>query len=419
MSAMAKRIQDLVIGGGVIGVNCAHALADVGRSVVLIERGDICSGCSHGNAGWIAACHSLPIPGPGLVTQTLKWMLRGDSPLYIKPTLRPIMLAWLWRFFRQCNQDAARRGLVALAALHQEVTPATKDLVERYGLNCEFQHRGNLYVFRQEKKLAKAEKDRQLMSEYGIDGILLNRDEVLQREPALDPTVCGGIFYPIDADMVPDRFVEELAERLPAMGVRLYTGIEVNGFIASTGGKVRSVMTTAGEFQPDTIVLAAGAWSTKLAKQLGISIPMQPGKGYSITYGAQPGTPSLPLSLGDVKVGASPWKNTFRLAGTMELAGLQLKINQQRVDAIVRGAKQYLPEFKAENVLEVWTGMRPLCSDALPVIGAAAAIPNVFFATGHAMLGLTQAVVTGKLIAQLIMGQSPSVAVEPFSPDRF
>ena len=181
---MAERVQDLVIGGGIIGVNCAHALAEAGRSVVLIEKGDICSGCSHGNSGWIAPCHSLPIPGPGLVMQALKWMLRGDSPLYIKPTLRPTMLAWLWRFFRQCNQDAARRGLVALAALHREVTQATKVIVHRYDLDCEFQHRGNLCVFRSEENLAKAEQERVLMADYGIEGMLLDRDEVLRREPA-------------------------------------------------------------------------------------------------------------------------------------------------------------------------------------------------------------------------------------------
>jgi len=103
MASMVEHVEDLVIGGGVVGLNCAHALADAGRSVLVVEKYQICSGCSHGNMGWIAPCHSFPIPGPGLVAQTLKWMLRGDSPLYIKPTLRPAMLGWLWRFFRNCT----------------------------------------------------------------------------------------------------------------------------------------------------------------------------------------------------------------------------------------------------------------------------------------------------------------------------
>jgi len=166
-------------------------------------------------------------------------------------------------------------------------------------------------------------------------------------------------------------------------------------------------------------VLAAGAWSTRLARQLGVAIAMQPGKGYSLTYAAQDGTPSIPLYLGDVKVGVSPWQETFRLGGTMELAGLQLRINRQRVEAVVSGAKLFLPSFRADNLQKVWTGMRPVCSDTLPVIGPSSAAPNVFFATGNAMLGVTQSVVTGRIVAQLIQGETPSVPVAPFSPDRF
>jgi len=416
---MAERVQDLVIGGGVIGVNCAHALADAGRDVALIEKNRICSGCSHGNAGWISPSHSLPIPTPGLVTQTLKWMLRGDSPLYIKPTLRPSMLGWLWRFFRQCNHEAEVRGLAALAALHQQVPVLSRQIVERYGLDCEFSHRGNLYVYLDEQKLAHAEEELALLREHGIEGTLLGRSEVLEREPAVTPAIAGGIFYPHDADMVPHQFVKGLAEQLPRMGVRIITGADVGGFVRSADGTVRGITASNGEIRADSIVLAAGAWTTKLARELGVRLSMQPGKGYSITYGAQPGTPAGPLYLVDSKIGVTPWRNTFRLAGTMELAGLQLEINQRRVAAIERGAKSHLPGFQAENVQEVWTGMRPLCSDALPVIGPSVKAPNVYFATGHAMLGLTESVVTGRLIAQLILGQTPDVPLEPFSPDRF
>ena len=416
---MAERVQDLVIGGGVIGVNCAHALADAGRSVVLVEKGDICGGCSHGNAGWIAPCHSLPIPAPGLVSQTLKWMLRGDSPLYIKPTLHPVMLAWLWRFFRKCNRNAAMEGLVALSALHREVVPATRDLIARYGLDCQFQHRGNLYVFRDEKNLEKAEQERTLMAPYGITSSRLTREEVLHREPVLAPSICGGIFYDVDADFVPDQFVKALAGHLPGMGVRLLAGVTVDGLMQSGDGNVAIVKTSSGEFRPETVILAAGVWSTAMARRLGIRIPLQAGKGYSITYASQPGMPSVPLNLGDVKVGVTPWANTFRLAGTMELAGLQLAINQKRVDAIKRGVMQYLPGFRDVDAMETWTGMRPLCSDSLPIIGPSRSAPNVIFATGHAMLGMTQSVITGRLVTELVMGQPPSVPLEAFSPDRF
>ena len=419
MHIMGETVQDLVIGGGVIGINCAHALADAGRSVVLIEKGKVCSGCSHGNAGWIAPCHSLPIPGPGLVAQTLKWMLRGDSPLHIKPTLHPTTLAWLWRFFRKCNRTAALQGLESLATINREVVSATRDIVDRYELDCQFRHRGNLYVFRKEKYFRQALSELALMETQGITGTPLNRDQVLEREPTLTPNLCGGIFYDVDADFVPDRFVKALSERLPAMGVRVMTDVAVRGMTQSSNGNVSIVDTTRGSFKAEHVVLAAGAWSTAMARSLGVHIPMQAGKGYSLTYKAQPGLPTRPIYLCDVKIGFTPWNESFRLAGTMEIAGMQPTINRHRIDAIKRGATQFMPGYRDEGTIETWAGMRPLCSDALPIIGTSCAAPNVVFATGHAMLGMTQGVMTGRLVAELLTGQPPSIPLEPFSPDRF
>jgi len=422
-SPPSQRVQDLVIGGGVIGVACAHALADAGRSVVILEKGDICSGCSQGNAGLISASHTMPIPVPGLVKQSLKWMLKGDSPLYIKPTLRPSMLAWMWRFFRSCNHDAALRGRDALAALHQQVVTTTQAIVERYGLDCELSQRGLLNAFISEQKFAAGREEAELLNEVGIETQTLDRDEVHRREPVLDPAVCGGIFYPADADVIPDRFVMELAKHLPGMGVKFVTDTTVEGFerggSGGSAGKVTRVKTSGDDFEPENVILAAGAWSTRLARILGVHICLEPAKGYNITFPAQAGLPSVPTLMADVKIGSTPWKNTVRLAGTMELAGLQRKINPVRVEALVRGAQRFLPHFEAKDRISVWTGMRPLSSDALPIIGKTRAAANLYFATGHAMLGLTQAVVTGKLIAELVTGQTPSVPLEPFSPDRF
>jgi D-amino-acid dehydrogenase len=307
--------------------------------------------------------------------------------------------------------------LQALAELNRQVVPLTRELVERYGLDCQYEQRGITYVFRTEAGFEKGIRECELLHEHGIPGEILQREAVHTREPVLSDDVCGGVFYPGEADCVPDQFVKQLAARLPQLGVRILTDTEVERFEVS-GREITAVATSAGTIQPENVILAAGSWTLVQARKLGLQLPMEPGKGYSVTLRRQPGIPKQPLNLSEAKVGVTPWQDTIRFAGTMELAGLQLKINQRRVDAIIREAKRFLPQFQAEDVLETWTGMRPMCSDGLPIIGRTSKLKNLFLATGHGMLGLTQAVVTGRLVADLVTSQRPLVPVEPFSPDR-
>ena len=415
---MSKRIQDVVIGAGVVGVNCAYQLAAAGRDVLLIDKGEVCSGCSHGNMGWVTPCHSSPIPGPGLVTQTLKWMLRGDSPLYIKPTLRPSLWAWLWRFYRHCNETAALLGLQALAEMNRHVVPLTQELIDQLDLQCAFKKRGVLYVFRTEPGLAKGVRECELLREHGIPSEVLNADEVRRREPAIVHDIAGGINFPSEADLVPDLFVKSLADQLPNLGVQMRMNTMVDEFDRS-GRRINAVITAEERIEADNIILAAGSWTLLFAKQLGLRLSIQPGKGYSITFPQQPGAPTVPMNLAEHKVAVTPWEQTVRFGGTMELAGLQLSINQRRVDAILRAAKQYFPDFQAQDVLEVWTGMRPVTSDDLPIIGRSGRYDNLILATGHGMLGVTQSVVTARMVADTLTGREPLVRTKAFSPDRF
>lgn len=415
---MPEHIQDVVIGGGAIGVCCAEALASAGRDVVLLEQHAFASGCSHGNAGWVTPCHSLPIPGPGLVGQSLKWMFRNDSPLYIKPTLRPSMLAWLWRFYRHCNEKRQRRGLAAMAALNEHVVPLTTGLVDRYTLDCEFQPRGLHYAFLTEAGFQKGQRECELLNEHGIPGELLSREQLLQKEPVLVSDVVGGAFYPAEADFVPDRFVKQLAARLPGLGVEIRTGCRVTGW-STRGRRIEQIDTTGAPLIPETVIMAAGAWTGPLLRRLGLRLPLEPAKGYSITLDRQDGIPRLPLNVSESKFGVTPWKHGVRLAGTLELAGLQREINQPRVEAIIRSARAALPGFAAEGVQEVWTGMRPLAADGLPIIGSSHRCSNLVLATGHGMLGLTQAAVTGHLVKDIVTATTPLTDLAPFSPDRF
>ena len=412
-----KRIQDLVLGAGAVGVNCALALAESGRDVAIVDRSFPCAECSYGNAGWITPCHSLPIPGPGLVTQTLKWMLQSDAPLYIKPSLRPSVLRWLWRFYRHCNAEAQHRGLSAMAALNQHVVPLTRELINRYQLECTFNQRGILYAFGTEKGLEKGTRERDLLDAHGIEGTLLTRDEVLAKEPALKEDLVGGVYYPQEADCIPDRFVTQLADQLPSLGVHCHYQTSVNQLHVS-GQSISKVETSAGMFQPENVVIAVGAWSVQLARKLGVQLSIQPGRGYSITVRQQPGLPRIPINLSEAKVAVTPWENKVRIAGTMELAGFDAPVNQKRMEAVLRGARNYLPDFRAIPPMETWAGMRPVTSDGLPLIGRSRTLPNLLMATGHGMLGITQSAVTGHLICDLIHKRDPLVCVAPFDPER-
>jgi D-amino-acid dehydrogenase len=415
---MSERVEDLIIGGGAIGVCVAYNLARRGRRVVLLERDEICSGCSHGNAGWVTPCHATPIPGPGLVKQSLKWMLRSDSPFYIKPSLRPSLLSWLWKFSRHCNEAAMLKGLAGLAALHRHVVPETRELVESLSIDCEFQERGLYYVFDTEKGLEKGAEEMRLLNEAGIPGRLLDRDATLELEPVLKETIRGSVFYDSDADFVPDRYVKEIGARLPAAGVEVREQTSLDEFRLQ-GRRIESVVTSSGRLQPDNVVLAAGSWSIPLARRIGIKLPIEPGKGYSVTMKRQSGSPSRPIACMEAKVGVTPWKDSIRLAGTMEIAGFGQEINQVRVDAIVRGAQRFLPDLELKDVEETWVGLRPVCCDGLPIIGRSGKVENLFLATGHGMLGLTQAAVTARLIGELVAGEQTFIPAEPYSPDRF
>jgi len=410
-------VQDLVVGGGVIGVACAYELANRGRDVVLLEAEEICSGCSHGNAGWLAVSHIHPIPAPGIVWQTLKWMLRGDSPFHIRPRFSLSLWIWLWRFTRHCNGAAAERGMKALAALHREAVSSAGELVDAEGLDCEFAQRGTLHCYQDPASLEKAREECAHVSEQGFGGVPLDSEEIHRREPALSDKVVGGIFYEVEADVVPDAFVKQLAARLERRGGRIRTRAPVTGFQTSNG-RIQAVETGDETWTPQNVIIAAGSGSVALARRLGLSLSLQPGKGYSVSLPRPAICPQAPLYLPEVRVAVTPWGEQLRLGGTMELAGHGLDINQRRVDAIASGAQSYLRDLRVDGPRETWAGLRPLTIDGLPIIGRSERYSNLYWATGHGMLGLTQATVTARLISELIRGDRSSLDLTPFAPAR-
>ena len=415
---MPQHSDVLVIGGGVIGVCTAFSLRERGANVRLLERGAICSGASHGNAGWIFPSHSLPLPVPGVIRQALRWLLDPESPFYVKPRLDPELLRWLWRFRAACNAADMRETFRLNRALSLASLERYAVLAELPELDFGFTRRGILLVYRTAEALHEGREEIRLLEALGGSGKPLAPDELRERVPALAPDLAGGFYLPADAHVTPGDFVRGLAAASERRGVPIHTDTEVLA-IAAAPGRAPRLSTTHGEYSADTVVLAAGAWSPELAQQLGLRVPVQSAKGYSLTLPRPDGFGDTPLMLAEARVGVTPMGEQLRFAGTLELAGLDLRVNARRLRAIARAVATFLPGLPAAEVNETWRGLRPLTPDDLPLIGRPAARPWLVLATGHGMSGVSQGPITGELVAQLVSGETPSLDLLPFSPDRF
>ncbi len=411
-----ERSDVLVIGGGIIGVCAAYYLAERGVKVTLVERDEICSGASYGNAGLIVPSHSFPLSAPGVVAKGLKWLLNPESPLYIRFRLDIDLLVWLWKFWSSCTEEHVRRSLPLLIGLQSE----SLNLFEQFaseGLVFGFQRKGTMTVFNTQQAFDEGTKEAELLKEHGLNSEILTAEKAREKEPLLSEKIVGGIYFPDDAHLDPAAFVISLANQTMQKGVNILTRTEAIE-LKSSGRRVVSVRTTKGELWADTVVLAAGAWSPTLTRNLGIKLPIQPAKGYSITVQNPERVPSLPLMLNEVRVAVTPFNGRLRLGGTLELAGLDLSINQRRVDAIRRGASQYLTEIKGERE-EIWRGLRPCTSDGLPIIGRPSNLDNLIIASGHGILGISLGPITGKIVAQMVCGESLGYDLKLLSPERF
>ena len=415
---MSERTDVLVIGAGVIGVCVAYYALREGRQVTILERDAVCSGSSYGNAGWLVPSHSVPLAAPGVIMQGLKWMFNSESPFYVKPRFDRDLFSWLWRFRAAANERAMRKSLPVIYELSRASLALYAELVTEENLACDYRQDGVLALFKNQRRLQEGFEEDRLLREQGLSTRTLDSAEVAEMEPAVRSDVAGGIFYSQDAHVNPREFVLGLAERVVERGGVIHTGAVVQGF-ETAGNRITSVKTTKGDYHAEQVVLAAGAWSPGLVRDLRLDLPVQAAKGYSVTFQSPDQLPALPLILAEASVGVTPMGPNLRLAGTLELSGLNLRIDSRRVGAILRAADEYLVADVGSMQGEVWCGMRPLSPDGKPIIGAVDPYSNLIVATGHSMTGMTLSPVTGKLVSQLLTGQTPVVDPAPMSPKRF
>jgi len=425
---MSERVEVLVIGGGIIGVSCAYYLAERGLKPVVVERDEVCSftGSTYANAGLIVPSDVEPLAAPGVLSRGLRWMLDSSSPFWFRPRLCPYQWRWLALFKSACTEARFLAGMRPLRELSVASSVLYDELAAKDGLDLTLHRNGWLVIHEDAATYAEAVVFEREAQRLGVRAETLEPEEVRARVPQLPRHVVGGIFNEENAHVLPDRCTLALADRARALGAEFRPRTEVlhleagrNGGRRGAAGAVRRVVTTRGVYEPQTVVLAAGAWSPHLTRPLGFDLPVQPAKGYSVTVPRPDGFPELPLYLAERHICITPMNDTIRMAGTLELSGYDTTMRPRRLRGIVRGAAALLGPVAEQEPTLLWRGPRPLSPDGLPFIGRSPHHENLVIATGHCMIGLSLGPATGKLVARIVTGEQPSLGPDPFAPDRF
>lgn len=418
-NANAVSSEVLVVGAGVVGLASALELLRAGRQVVVLDRGAAGAATSHGNCGTITPSHALPLTEPGSPWQVLRWMFTPDAPFYLRPRWDPALAGWLLRALRRCN----RRDFARTSAIRAELLMAARQrlehLVAAEGIDCQFRASGTLHVFRDAASFEHESAQLPLLTSLGIQTTVLDAEQLRAMEPALNDSVVGGWLHPQDAMLRPDRLVAGLAEAVRRAGGRIAEHSEVAALEGHDGQRQRVRLSDGQILAANDVLVATASWTPGLLRPLGLRLPVQPGKGYSITYDRPALAPSTPLVLAERRVCVTAWSDGFRLGSTMEFSGYDSALNRTRLSALRRAAGEYLHDPEGPVMREEWYGWRPMTPDDLPVIGAVPGQRGLWLATGHGMLGVTMSAITADLVSALVTGREPDLNVAPFAPDRF
>jgi D-amino-acid dehydrogenase len=409
----------VIVGSGVIGLCTAYYALKRGFAVTVVEReaagGD---NCSTGNAGMIVPSHFIPLAAPGMIAKGLRWMINPKSPFFVRPRLDPSLARWGWLFYRHSTPRhvAACRELLRDLNLESRRLFAELAETEDFGLV----RRGLLMLCNTAKGLHEEAEVAAMAREIGLDAEVLDSAATSKLDPGVTMTVEGSVHFAQDCHLDPLRFLDSMRRRVTELGGVIETGADLD-HIETSKGRVLAITGMGRRFEADHFVVAGGSWSARLLKSVGLRLPLQPGKGYSLTLPTPPELPQLCSIFAEAKVAITPMGGNLRFGGTMEVGGLDLTINPMRVRGIIESIHAYFPRFSATDFQGVnpWAGLRPVSPDGLPYIGAVKHLPNLVVNTGHAMMGLSLAPVSGRLAADILAADQPFRPIEALAPGRF
>jgi D-amino-acid dehydrogenase len=406
-----------IIGGGIIGINAACFLAEAGFAVTVFDRDGICEGTSSGNAAALAFPSVLPLAHRGMLKKVPGWLMDPLGPLTVPPSYFLTILPWLLRLARESAPSKREWSVAAQAAMMRLSQTEMFALTGRAG-NLDMIHQdGSLELYTSETAFRAAQRDWDLCGKHGVPFEHVRGQRLAELQPGLSPSVAAATFAPSWSRVSdPKEFGKALwsyAERLGCRFVNSEAAI-----IRGAENGARLVLSDGHEQSFDYVIVCAGAWSGRLARQLGDNIPLETERGYNTTLPKSAFDAKRMLIFSSDAFVLTPLEGGIRIGGAVELAGLDNPPNFKRADAMLTKAKRYLPDLDITGGTQ-WMGFRPSLPDTLPAIGRSKSSPHVLYAFGHGHLGLTQSAAAGRLVRDLALGVEPALDLTPFSPQRF
>lgn len=404
----------IVIGAGVVGVCCALWLQKNGHKVILIDRGDPGAGTSSGNACTIADYACIPINNPKLFRQLPSLLFARQSPLSFDPLYVISHLGWISKFLRNCSRSRVAYIIEALGTLLQHTAAGLDPLISETNSAQLFNDQGCLYVYQTKKAHEAAYPYNLSRLDHGVQFDWLKSDGIKDLEPGLNLNFYSGMLFREARQVInPQILVTRFFDHFVANGGE-FIRTSVKGLDAS--GQA-AVMVNGNTVPADKVIVAAGAFSKQIENTGTARLPLDTERGYHVQFEGKQTLLQRPVGWAEAGLYATPTNEGLRLAGTVEIAGLEKPANQRSLDYLTQKANEMFN--LEEKPQQTWLGYRPTLPDALPVIGQSVQSPHVYYAFGHQHIGLTLAGITGKLISELVAGQAPSVDISPFSPERF